>query len=184
MSVEQGSFLFNAQTLENDISRWQYGPDLYWEISPKITLFSKLRIGNYSDGNFEQQSFSRIERKIGEDATVALNLTNQSFQENVEQTSGYFSPRDFLVAAAEMSWQEKITDGLSCGLSGSVGQQRLAGEWALAYSAQALCSVDIASALQIDLGYRFSNVSKDQSALAEDSAFSNQQIIGGIRVRF
>ena len=184
VGVEQGPFLLNAQTLENQISRWQYGPEIYWEISPKITLFSKLRLANYSDGNFEQQSFSRIERKIGETASVALTLINQSFQESVEETSGYFSPRDFLVAAAELSWQESITDRFSCGLLGSIGQQRLAGEWALAYNGQALCSVDVGAALQVDLGYRFSNVSKDQSALVEDSAFSNQQIISGIRVRF
>ncbi len=184
LSVAQGPYLINAQTLENQISRWQYGPDLYWEMSPKTRLFSTLRLGNYSDGNFEQQSFSRIERQIGETATVALNLINQSFQQSAEETSGYFSPRDFLVATAEMSWQEKITEGFSCGALGSVGQQRLAGEWALAYSGRALCTIDIAAALQVDLGYQFSNVSSDQSALLEDSAFSNQQVIGSIRVRF
>ena len=184
VNVAQGPYLFNAQTLENEISRWQYGPEFYWQISPKVSLFSKLQIGNYSDGNWEQQSFSRLERKIGEEASAALNLTNQSFQQDVEDTSGYFSPRDFLVATAELSGQEKIASGLSCGLLGSVGQQRLAGEWALAYSGQAICTVDIASAIEIDLGYRFSNVSNDQSALADDSAYSSQQIIGGIRVRF
>ena len=184
VSVEQGPYLANAQTLENEISRWHYGPELYWQISPELSLFSKVRLGNYSDGNWEQQSFSRLERKIGETASVALNFTNQSFQRSVENTSGYFSPRDFLVATAELAWQEQIADELSCGLLGSVGQQRLAGEWALAYSGQALCTVDIGSALQIDLGYQFSNVSNDQSALVDDSAYSNQQIIGGIRVRF
>ena len=184
VSVEQGPYLFNAQTLENEISRWHYGPELYWQISPELSLFSKVRLGNYSDGNWEQQSFSRLERKIGETASVALNVINQSFQRSVENTSGYFSPRDFLVATAELAWQEQIADPLSCGLLGSVGQQRLAGEWALAYSGQALCTVDIGSALQVDLGYQFNNVSNDQSALVDDSAYSNQQIIGGIRVRF
>ena len=184
IDVAQGPYLFNAQTLENEVSRWQYGPELYWQIAPRLSLFSKLLFGNYSDGNWEQQSFSRLERTIDEEASVSLNLFNQSFQENVEDTSGYFSPSDFLVATAELSWKEQIAPGLSCGLLGSVGQQRLQGKWALAYSGQALCTVDVASALQIDLGYRFSNVSSDQSALVDDSAYSSQQIIGGIRVQF
>ena len=184
VSVEQGPHLFNAQTLENGISKWQYGPDFYWQITPKTSLLSKVRIGNYSDRNWEQQSFSRLERTIGEEASVSLNFFNQSFRENVEDTSGYFSPSDFLLATAELSWKEQLTDGLSCGLLGSIGQQRISGEWALAYSGQAICTIDIASALQIDLGYQFNNVSNDQSAFVDDSAYSNQQIVGGIRVRF
>ena len=184
IAVEQGPYFSNAQTLENEISRWQYGPEIYWQISQTISLFSKLQLGNYSDGNWEQQSFSRLERTISEEASVSLNLFNQSFQENVEDSSGYFSPPDFLVATAELAWKERITPGINCGFLGSVGQQRLEGKWALAYSGQATCTVDITSALQIDLGYQFSNVSNDQSALIDDSAYSKQQIIGGIRVRF
>jgi hypothetical protein len=184
MSVEQAPYAFNATTLENNISAWHYGPDLFWQISPKLSLFSEVRLGNYSDGNWEQQSFSRLERQVGEGASVALNLYNQSFQQNLEETSGYFSPRDFLVATAEMSWQEDLTEDLSCGLLGSIGQQRVAGEWALAYSAQALFRVDISPSIQLDLGYQFSNVSKNQSALANDNAYASQQIMGGISIRF
>ena len=183
VAVDQGPYLFNAQTLENEISRWQYGPEVYWQIAPKLSLFSKVRFGNYSDGNAEQQSFSRLERTIGEDASVALNFINQSFRRNAETTSGYFSPRDFIVATAEMSWREQIAPGLNCSLLGSIGQQRLDGDWAVAYSGRALCTVDIGPA-QIDLGYQLSNVSDEQSALIDDTTYSNQQVIGGIRVNF
>jgi hypothetical protein len=188
MTVEQGPYAFNATTLENNIAAWHYGPDIFWQITPKTSFFSKLRLGNYSDGNGEEQSFSRLERQVGDSANVSLNLFNQSFQQSLEDASGYFSPFDFVVATAEMAWQEEVTQSLSCGLLGSLGQQRLAGEWALAYTAQALCSVDITlssySQLQLDLGYRFSNVSKNQSALVDDNAYTDQQIIAGIKVRF
>ena len=184
MNLEQGPYDFNARTLENEISTWRYGPNLSWQITPEVSLFSQFRIGNYSDGNWEQQSYSRLERKIAEEAAVALTLTNLSFQENVESTSGYFSPPDFLIATAELSWREQLTQGLSCGLTGSLGQQRLEGEWALAYNNKIGCTIDVLPALQLDLGYRYSNVSNDQSALAEDSAYSNQEIIAGVRLKF
>ncbi len=184
MSVEQAPYAFNATTLENNISAWHYGPDVFWQITPNTSLFSEVRLGNYSDGNWAQQSFSRLERQVGDGASVALNFFNQSFQQNLEASSGYFSPQDFLVATAEMSWQENLAESLSCGLLGSIGQQRLAGEWALAYSAQALCRVDITPSIQLDLGYQLSNVSKNQSAFVDDNAYTHQQIMGGISIRF
>ncbi|MEO1401619.1 MAG: hypothetical protein AAFV72_10290 [Cyanobacteria bacterium J06635_1] len=184
MTVEQGPYLFNAETLENQISAWRYGPDLYWQIDPHTSFFSLLRLGHYSDGNWEQQSFSRLERRLGDEAALSLNVFNWHFQQDLEQSSGYFSPPDFLVATAELTWQKEIVEELSCGLSGSLGQQRLEGDWTLAYNYQALCTVDITPSLQADLGYRFSNVSHGQSGLAGESAYNNRQILAGVRSQF
>lgn len=184
VNLEQGPYLFNAKTLENGISTWRYGPDLFWQIDEKTSLFSLLRLGHFSDGNREQQSFSRIERKFAKDFAVALNAFNWRFQQNLEANSGYFSPPDFLVLSAEISWQKAITDDLSCRLAGNIGQQRLNGAWALGYGHQALCSVDITPAIQADLGYSFSNVSNGQSVLPGDSAYNDFQILGGIRSSF
>ena len=182
-TVEQGPLLFNAEAINNQISSWQYGPEFYWQISPNTSLFSSLRFGSYSDGNQAVQSYSRLERTIAEVATASINLTTASFDQDVVDTSGYFSPPDFLIASAELSWQEPITDGLVCGLMGSVGQQRLEGEWAVAYTSQATCSVEFSPNLQADLGYRISNTSNGQS-LFSDNAYSNQSIFGGIRIQF
>ena len=183
MSVEQGPYTFNAQTLDNQISRWQYGPELYWQITPETSLFSQLSFNNHSDGNQALQSFSRLERTIGEAATANISIATASYDQDVIETSGYFSPSDFLVIAAELSWQESIGNNVSCGLSGSIGQQRLNGEWAVAYQNQATCSVQFSPVAQLDIGYRISNTSNGQS-LFSDNAYSNQSIFGGVRIEF
>ncbi len=91
--VEQGSYKFNAQTLENQITSWRYGPQLSWQIDPKTSLFSSLRLGNYNDGNFEQQSFSRLERKFGE-FFLAANLFKWELSTRLRSKKWlFFSPR-------------------------------------------------------------------------------------------
>ncbi|MEM6451597.1 MAG: hypothetical protein AAF703_14925 [Cyanobacteria bacterium P01_D01_bin.105] len=183
VAVEQGPYIFNAQTLENQISNWRYGPNFAWQITPNTNFFSALRFGNYSDGNQEVQSFSRLERSIGDTATAALTLTTDSFDQDVIDTSGYFSPPDFLIATAELSWQEPISENLTCGLSGSLGQQRLEGQWAVAYNNNVTCSIAFSPKAQVDLGYQISNTSNGQS-LFSDNAYTNQSIFGGIRIQF
>ncbi|MEM9089545.1 MAG: hypothetical protein AAGC93_12460 [Cyanobacteria bacterium P01_F01_bin.53] len=184
LSLEQGPYFFNAQTLENGISMWRFGPDLFWQIDPDTTFFSLVRFGDFNDGNFEQQSFSRLERKFWGDAAIAANVFNWRFQENFEATSGYFSPPDFLVASLEVSWEKEIIDDISCRVAASVGQQRLNGSWALGYGHQASCALGFLPGFDFDLGYNFSNVSNGQSFLAEESAFNNFEWVGGVKTEF
>ena len=184
LNLTQGPYLFNAQTLENGISSWRYGPDLFWQIDSKTSLFSLLRIGNFSDGNWEQQSFSRLERQLGEDLSISLNVFNWSFAQDLESQSGYFSPPDFLVATGEVAWQAHIADYLSCRLAGSAGQQRLNGSWVLGYGHQAVCDIEILPSVQMDFGYNYSNVSNGQSVDPGDSAYNNWQVVGGLRSTF
>lgn len=183
-SLEQGPYLFNAQTLENGISSWRYGPDLFWQIDSQTTLFSLLRIGHFNDGNFEQQSFSRLERTFWGEAAIAANLFNWSFQQNLEATSGYFSPPDFLVASLEVSWEKEIFENISCRAAASVGQQRLNGAWASGYGHQAICDLDVIPGIAFDFGYNFNNVGNGQTFLAEESAFNNFEWVGGVKTQF
>lgn len=182
IALDQGPQFANAQTLDNQISRWRYGPELYWQITPKSSLFSQLQFGNYSDGNAEQQSLTRLERQIGESATAAVTLSNIRFQQDAARTRGYFSPPDFLSVMAELSWQEPLGESLSCSIAGSLGQQRLNSQWAVAYRTQASCRVDLSPTIQANLGYQFSNLSDQRSAF-ELSTYSAQSIVGGIRIR-
>jgi hypothetical protein len=178
--VEQGSYKFNAQTLENQITSWRYGPQLSWQIDPKTSLFSSLRFGNYNDGNFEQQSFTRIERKFGE-FFLAANLFNWSYQHDYAQESGYFSPPDFLVYTGEVGWEGRISNFLRCRVAASLGQQRLNGEFDKANSYQGHCTTNISPNLDADLGYIYSNVQNGETG---GSTYNNQSFTGVLRVKF
>lgn len=63
-NLEQGPYKSNVQTLENQITAWRFGPNLYWQIDRDTSLFSSLRLGNYSDRNFEVQSFSLVRTQV------------------------------------------------------------------------------------------------------------------------
>src|SRR5919202_101010 len=118
--VEQGPYKFNAQTLDRQITAWRFGPSLYWQIDPNTSLYSSLHLGSYNDGNFEQQSFSRLEHKFGQ-FSVAANLFNWNYTRDVEKTSGYFSPPDFLVYNGEVGWEGNVIENLRCRLAATVG---------------------------------------------------------------
>ena len=177
--VDYGPYKFNATTLNNQITAWRYGPNLYWQITPDMYLFSLVRWGRYNDGNQEQQSFSRVEKKLG-NFYVAGNLFTWRYREDAESTSGYFSPSDFLVANGEVGWQENVLEWLDCGAAASWGRQRLSSRWSSAYSYNAKCTFEIAESLEIDLGYAFSNVIGQTG----NSAFNNRAITGQVRAKF
>ncbi|MBD1832052.1 hypothetical protein H6F61_04955 [Cyanobacteria bacterium FACHB-472] len=180
-AVEQGPYKFNAQTLENQITAWRYGPNLYWQIDRNTSLFSLLRFGSYNDGNFEQQSFSRLERKFGQ-FSVAANLFNWSYTRDREQQSGYFSPSDFLVYNAELAWEGDVFDFLSCRLAATLGQQRLRGKFDNANTYQARCTAKLSPNLEADLGYAFSNVQNREAGAG--SSYNNNSLTGQLRVKF
>jgi hypothetical protein len=123
-AVEQGPYKANAQTLDNQITAWRFEPSIYWQIEPNTSLYSSLRLGSYNDGNFEQQSFSRLEHKIGQ-FSVAANVFNWSYTHDVQETSGYFSPPDFLVLSGEVAFEGNVFENLRCRLATSLGPQRL-----------------------------------------------------------
>ncbi|MEW5855934.1 MAG: hypothetical protein AB1861_00895 [Cyanobacteriota bacterium] len=179
--VEQGPYKFNAQTLENQITAWRFGPNLYWQIDRHTSLFSLLRFGSYNDGNFEQQSFSRLERKLGQ-FSVAANLFNWSYTRDREQESGYFSPSDFLVYNAELAWEGDVFDFLSCRLAATLGQQRLRGKFDNANTYQARCTAKLSPNVEADLGYAFSNVQNRDAG--GGSSYNNNSLTGQLRVKF
>jgi hypothetical protein len=179
-NLEQSPYKFNAQTLENQITAWRFGPDLYWQINRDTSLFSSLRLGNYNDGNSEIQSFSRLERKFGQ-FSVAANLFTWSYDRNVEPTSGYFSPPDFLVYNAEMAWEGQVFDFLRCRLSANLGQQRLNGEFDNANTYQTHCTAKLSPKIEADVGYSLSNVRNQDT---RGSAYSGNSLTGQLRVKF
>ncbi len=178
--VEQGPYKFNAETLDNQITAWRFGPNVYWQIDRNTSLYSSFRWGEYNDGNEEQQSFSRLERKLGQ-FSVAANLFTWSYDQDLDTESGYFSPPDFLVYNGEVAWQGDVFDFLRCRLAATLGQQRLRGEIDDANSYQARCTVQFSPNVEADLGYGFSNVRNQDTG---GSTYNNQSVTGQLRVRF
>jgi hypothetical protein len=180
VAVEQGPYKANAQTLDNQITAWRFGPSIYWQIEPKTSLYSSLRLGSYNDGNFEQQSFSRLERKIGQ-FSVAANAFNWSYTHDVQETRGYFSPPDFLVFSGEVAFEGNVFENLRCRLATSLGTQRLSGKWTSGNSYQGRCTAKLSPNLEADFGYGYSNVRNRDTG---GSSYNNQSFTGQLRVRF
>jgi hypothetical protein len=178
--VEQGPYKNNAETLQNQITAWRYGANLYWQIDPNTYLFSLLRLGNYNDGNFEQQSFSRLEHKIG-DFSIAANLFNWTFTRNAEKTSGYFSPQSFIVFSGEVGFEKEIFDFLRCRVATSLGRQRLNGNAGRGNSYQATCTTRLSPNIDADFGYTYSNVPNRDTG---GSAYNNRSFTGQLRLKF
>lgn len=178
--VEQGPYKFNAKTLDNRISAWRFGPNLYWQIDSKSSFFSLLRLGSYSDGNFEVQSFSRLERKMGQ-FFVAVNLFTWSYEDDVQDRKGYFSPPDFLVYNGEIGWEGNVFKFLRCRLTTNLGQQRLNGRFDVASTSQARCTAKLSPTVELDLGYAFSNL---QNRNTRDGNYESDSITGQLRIKF
>ncbi|MFN6513285.1 MAG: hypothetical protein RMY29_002135 [Nostoc sp. CreGUA01] len=179
-NLEHRPYKSNARTLENQITNWRFGPDLYWQIDRNTSLFSSLRLGNYNDGNSEVQTFSRLERKFGQ-FSLAANLFTWSYDRDLEGTSGYFSPPDFLVYNAEVAWEGDITKFLRCRLAANLGRQRLKGEFDNANTYQTRCTVKLSPNIEADLGYSFSNVRNQDTG---ENAYSGNSLTGQLRVKF
>ncbi len=177
--IQQEAYQFNAKTIENRISALRYGPSLFWSIDSNTSLFSSIQFGNYSDGNKEVQSFTRIEHKIGS-FSVAGNLFTWNYQNPTD--NGYFAPPDFLVYTAELGWEgDVIPNALRCKLSLPFGEQRANGVYADAGGYQGKCTVKIQPNIEADLGYGFSNVKNQSTGLST----SNSQTVGvQFRIKF
>ena len=158
-SVERGSYKFNAETIAEGITAWRYGPNLYWQIAPELSLFSLFRWGNYSDGNVENQSFSRIEKRFGQFAVAGNLFTWRYSNSDLGARNGYFAPTDFLVYSGELSWNGEIfPDLLKCRAAASLGEQRVEGSPSGAVTYEGLCTTQISSGLEVDIGYKYSTI--------------------------
>jgi len=158
--VEQRAIKPNAKTIDNEITGFRFGPNLYWQIDPDSYFFTFFRFGNYSDSNQEFVAYSRLERKFGQ-FFVATSLFVLSFQKDLD--SGYFSPPDFLIYNGEVGFETDITRHLRCRLAGSLGQQRLEGKYTLDKNLQTRCRVQFSPTVDADLGYNIG----DQSFTAQ-----------------
>lgn len=185
-AVEYGPYKFNAQTLDNRISALRWGPTLSLQIDKKTSLFSLARIGSYSDGNFEVQSFSRLERKLPSvrklgNFAVGTNLFTWSYAKDVALERGYFSPPDFVALSGDLSWEGNISKFLQCRFGIGVGRQRLNGNFTNGRAYQAKCTAKFTDKIEADLGYAFS----DARALGTGTqVYNNKNISGQIRAKF
>ena len=180
-ALDYGPYKFNVETLENQISAFRYGPSLFWQINEQTTLFSNVTWGRYSDSNREQQSFSRLERRFGEEFALAANLFNWRYRQDIGAASGYFTPGDFLVYSFEGAWEKPIFDFLSCRLAASLGRQHAGGSWSRAYGYDAVCTVSPYRSFEFDIGYGFSNTIDRETG---ESASNSREISSQVRMKF
>ncbi|MBW4488641.1 MAG: hypothetical protein KME12_12710 [Trichocoleus desertorum ATA4-8-CV12] len=178
--LEQGPYKANARTLENQITAWRFGPNLFWQIDRKTTLFSSFRVGLYNDGNSETQSFSRLERKFGQ-FHAAANLFSWNVRKDMQAESGYFSPPNFLVYNGEIGWQGQPFEFLRCRLTANLGGQRLKETVTSGYSYQGLCTAELSRSIELDLGYTVSNIFTRESG---ESGSQSNAIVSQFRVKF
>ena len=179
VGIDKEPYKSNAKVLENQISSWRYGPSLYWQIDPKTSLFSTYHRGNYSDGNTEEQSSSRLERKIGQ-FSISANLFTWGYAQDMQQKSGYFSPPDFLIYNGELAWEGDIAKFLRCRLAASLGEQRVNGKMSSGNTYQTRCTVKVSPNIEADLGYAYSN---EQNNSTGGSGYNSRAITGQLRVK-
>ncbi len=177
--LEKSPYKFNAKTLNHQISALRFGPTLYVQIDRNTSLFSFYRRGNYSDGNHEHQSFTRLEHKFGQ-FSVSANLFTWNYEHNALDRKGYFSPQDFLVYNGEIGWEGDVFKFLRCGLTASLGRQRLKGDFSNANTYQAHCMAQVSPHVEAGLGYTFSNVKTQGTGDSSNS----QALTGQLRITF
>lgn len=178
--VEQGPYKFNAKTLENQITAWCFGPNIYWQIDPDTSFYTQYRRGSYNDGNAENQLVSRLEHKFG-DFFVAANFFNWSYAADHQNSKGYFSPSDFLVYNGEVGWEGNISNALRCRVTTNLGQQRLQGQFDNAFGYQGRCTAKVTDKIEADFGYGNTNVRQQSSA---GHNYNNQTVSGELRFNF
>ena len=179
LGSEYGPYKFNAKTLENGINVLHVKPQVYWQIDPKTSLYSHYKFGAYNDGNIEHQTFSRIERKIG-NAYIAGNLFSWNYKTDNELSKGYFSPKQLLTYSGEIGWDQKITDKLSCRVNTALGQQSLNGQSSQTNQYNARCNAKISPNVTLDLGYGLSNERRNNST----TPYQNHSLTAQLQTNF
>ena len=149
-----GAYKFNAEALENDIRAARVKPALYWQIDNQTSLYSDFTWGTYSDGNQEQQAIASIERELGD---FFLGASVFYWNYNRDLDNGYFDPDGYWYYGAEVGWDGRIVEGLSCRLSVALGAQTLDAETSNANSYKGTCAADVGK-FEAILGYEYSTV--------------------------
>lgn len=171
--VDQGPYKDGAKSLANQISAWRYGLDLAWEIDRDTDLSSSFRWGNYNDGNYEEESSTRLERRFGQ-IFLAGNLYLQDYKFDVEAERGYFSPAAYLFYTGELGWRGRIVKGLSCQLAAHLGQERFKGDFTLAAGYEASCTAKLSPKVELDLGYFSSTLYFPEEIDETEQSFTSQ----------
>ncbi len=180
-AVESGAYKFNTETIQNQISAVRYGPGIFWQIDQDTSFLAVYKFGNYSDGNTENQLFSRLERKSGQ-FWVAANLFSWGYGKNIGSASGYFSPPDFLAYSGEIGVEGNVFfDSLTCRLSAQLGNQQASGATTIGQAFQGLCKTKLSPSLEANFGYGFGNSRKDFSS--QETGNTNT-ITGGVTYKF
>jgi hypothetical protein len=178
--VDYGAYKFNAKTLERGINVVHVKPEVYWQIDPKTSFYSHYQLGLYNDNNVEHQTYSRLERKLG-NFFVAANLFTWNYKADRELSNGYFSPKQFLTYTGEVGWAGDVAKGLSCRLTAGLGQQSLNSNSSNISQYNARCTAAIAPNIALDLGYGLSNERKQNLGA---SNYHNQSFTSQLRVTF
>jgi hypothetical protein len=178
--VDYGAYKFNAKTLEKGINVVHVKPEVYWQIDPQTSFYSHYQLGLYNDNNVEHQTFSRLERKLG-NFFVAANLFTWNYKADRELTNGYFSPKQFLTYTGEVGWSGDVAKGLNCRLTAGLGQQSLNANSSNISQYNARCSAAIAPNVALDFGYGVSNERKQNLS---SSNYHNQSLTSQLRVTF
>lgn len=171
--VDQGPYKYGARSLANQISAWRYGLDLAWEIDRDTHLSSSFRWGNYNDGNYEEESSTRLERRFGQ-FFLAGNLYLQDYKFDVEAETGYFSPAAYLFYTGELGWQGEIFKALNCRLAAHLGQERFKGDFTLAAGYEASCTAKLAPQIELGLGYFSSTLYFPEEVNETEESFTGQ----------
>ena len=166
--VECRRLRFNAETLLNTISYCRGGPNIFWPITDRLSLFAFYRQGFYSDSNREHQTYARLNQRLG-DFELAINAFSWIFRDDL--ASGYFSPNDFLVLSGEIGFDKQISSTFDCGISLQLGQQRLGGGWSLAEAYGGRCQWQQHDRLRASTQLIFSNVLEDR-----DTSYAQAQM--------
>lgn len=151
-----GTYKFNAKTLESNIQVLHLKPQIYWPITSKTSLYSHYQLGFYNDSNLEHQTFSRLERKLG-NAYIAANLFTWNYRSDQELRKGYFSPRQFLAYSGEIGWNQSLGRDISCQISVALGQQSLNAQSTQTTQYRARCNLKVTPNTMLDLGYSLSH---------------------------
>lgn len=171
--VDQGPYKYGAKSLANQISAWRYGLDLAWNIDRNTDLSSSFRWGNYNDGNYEEESNTRLESRFGQ-FFLAGNLFLQDYKFDVEEQNGYFSPAAYLFYTGELGWEGEIIKALRCRLAAHLGQERFNGDFTLAAGYEASCTAKLSSRIELDLGYFSSTLYFPEEIDETEESFTSQ----------
>lgn len=159
-TVEYGAFKYSAQSLENNIRALRFGPTFSWAIDRNTSLLASLRLGSYSDGNFEKEFFFYLERRIG-NFYIAGNLYHLSYTIQPPTgtfLNGYFAPSNYWYYSGELGWEGTIVEPVKCRFSVNLGGQTPEGGPAMTDSYQARCAARLSSEVEASLGYRIGSI--------------------------